>query len=495
MDVVAGKNGSFFVVRRKIGNTVINMLSDVSYDEYGRYHAYSTLKKISKDSCADYARKNGLHAGILENFSFIEDVVDFRATQDVMYFVESDDGRERNDGLLYDIVIDKSNYKNGFAHAAPREVSGLVTDSFSMPEKEVPLLLKNVGISIVRELLSNFVRWNDITYRVDIVPSRKLPYRTSFDGRNLKIVEECYVFQSDDWNIIKKIEQKFVKEKARRQSSWFLGKKEDAELLQDILSATFKDKKMLRKYTDLCEAYRAVRRIRHDYIGAFITEFHGIRNRILLENYRLQPTSKALSAQNMYYILIENERSAAMAATIERLNTYWQNHSWRNLLALEPCFAVLSDRDEQMRDKLLCNMEFVLNVKLQYWNEHDFAEAMKKITFALPRLEAQNSLAKGEDTDNSCYLRQRSMLYSFYIYNPNRKKYELKCLDKFIKVDVPITLEAQQNIIDKAQYYIDRKKTDKQFLLMKEGISLSLLRKAAVIYDAYRRLRAVSKYH
>lgn len=493
MDVVAGKNGSFFVVKKKIGNTILNMLSDISYDEYGRYHAYATLKKISKDSCAEYARKNGLLVGILENFALLEEVVDFRATQDIMFFIESDDGRERGESIE-EFSVNTANYKNGFAHAAPREVSGLITDSFCIPEPYVPRMLKSVGIAIIRELLSNFVRWNEITYRAEIIPSRKLPYRSSFDNKSLKVVEECYVFQSDDWCIIKKIENKFVKEKARRQSSWFLKKRSDNELLDEILKSMFKDKKLLRKYTDLYECYRSVRRIRHDYMGAFIHQFHHIRSKIVLENHRLRPHSRALTAQNLYFIQVEDERSAAFAETINRINAYWRNGNWNELLAKEPCFSVLADRVPDVRDKLLKNMDFVLNVKLKYWNEHEWERYLKKFIANLPVLEAQNSLAKGEDLDGKEYLRQRSIMYSFYIYDPDRKKYRIECLSKYIKIDIPVTQEVQENIIDKAQYYIDRKKTAKRFLMLKEGMNEELLRKATIIYDSHRRLSAASKH-
>jgi len=493
MDVVAGKNGSFFVVRKKVSNTVLGMLSDISYEDYSRYYAYSTLKKISNESCAEYAAKNNLKVGILEYFSMVEEAVDFRATQDLMFFIESDDGRNRTEDMDDSIVVEPGNYKNGFAHAAPREVSGLVTDSFYIPDSEVPRMLKSVGIEIVRELLSNFVKWNEITYRAEIVPSRKLEYRSTFDSKSLKVVEECYVFQSDDWNIIKKIEHKFVREKARRQSSWFLKKKPDAEMLENILKSMFKDKKHLRKYTDLYEAYRAIRRIRHDYIGSFIHEFHHIRNKIVLENHRLRPGSRALSAKNLYFILVEDERSAAFAATINRINTYFENGNWNELLSLEPCFAVLDGRNAEMRDKLLKNMEFILNAKLQYWNEHEWPNYLKKFMARLPQLEAQNSLAKGEDLDGREYLRQRSVMYSFYIYNPEKKKYFIQNLSKYIKVEIPVTPEVQENIIDKAQYYIDRKKTSKNFLMMKEGMTEELLRKATIIYDSHRRLSAVCK--
>ena len=141
-----------------------------------------------------------------------------------------------------------------------------------------------------------------------------------------------------------------------------------------------------------------------------------------------------------------------------------------------------------MRDNLLKNMEFVLNVKLKYWTEHELERHYPKFVGLLPALEARNSIAKGEDENRREYLLQRSLMYSFYIYNPDSGKFELHNLSRNIKIDIPADRYIQENIIKKAQYYIDRKRSAKRFLLIKGGISETLVRKAAVIFDAPRRL-------
>lgn len=487
MDVVAGKGGNFFVVTGRVNNVILGMLSEISYDEFARYNAYSTMKKISRQSCAEYAAKNGLHERILENFFRLEEVIDYHATQDLMYFIESEDSRDRSDSFDNDVVVDPANYSNGFLHAAPREVSGLVTDSFQIPEELVPRMLKSVGISIKRETLSHFVKWSSVTYKVDIVPARKQSYRSRFDNRSIAVVENCYVFEPDDWKNIKKIEQTFIKEKVKRKKSWFLKEKPDDVLLDDILHKLFKEKELI-KYGALYAAYREIRRIRNDYIGSFIHSFHHFRNKILIDNRCLHPKSVALSAQDMYNILVEDERSAAFAVTVYRLSRYWQNGNWNELLSKEPCFAILAERPQEMRDNLLKNMEFVLNVKLKYWTEHELERHYPKFVGLLPALEARNSIAKGEDENRREYLLQRSLMYSFYIYNPDSGKFELHNLSRNIKIDIPADRYIQENIIKKAQYYIDRKRSAKRFLLTKDGIIETLVRKAAVIFDAPRRL-------
>ena len=207
MDVVAGKGGNFFVVNRQVNNTIRNMLLKISADDFGKYNAYSTMKKISRLSCAEYAAQNGLHEDILENFSKLEEVIDTHATQDLMFFIESEDSRERTDSFDNNIVVNPANYNNGFLHAAPREVSGLITDSFQISEDIMPKMLKSIGISIERESLTHHVRWNNVTYKVDVIPEQRLFYRGKITNKSIVIVENRYLFQPEDWKLIQKIEQ------------------------------------------------------------------------------------------------------------------------------------------------------------------------------------------------------------------------------------------------------------------------------------------------
>ena len=487
MDVVAGKGGNFFVVTGRVNNVILSMLSEISYEELSKYNAYSTMRKISRLSCAEYAAKNGLNQRILENFSRLEEVIDYHATQDLMYFIQSEDSRERSDSFDNDVIVDPSNYSNGFSHAAPREVFGLVTDSFQIPKSVSPQMLKSIGIAIKRETLSHSVKWNPITSKPDITPTRKIDYKSRFDNKSIVIVENSYSFESEDWKRIKRIEQTFNNEKKKRQNSWFRKEIPDEELLEEIFQSTFKGEE-LKRCRIMYDTYQKIKNTRNDYVGEFIYCFHRFRNKILIDNRCLHAKSVAISSQDMYNILVENERSAVFAVTLYHLSRYWQTGNWEDFLEKESCFEVLRDKSQEMRDKLLRNMEFVLNVKLKCWTENRLLASYPQFVELLPAFEARNSISKGEDNNRSEFFLQRSLLYSFYVYNPDTKKLEMKNLSHLIKIGIPMDQYIQENIIKKAQYYIDRKKSAKKFLLTKDGINESLVKKAAIIYDAPRRL-------
>ena len=208
----------------------------------------------------------------------------------------------------------------------------------------------------------------------------------------------------------------------------------------------------------------------------------------MLDNRCLHPKSVALSPEDIYYLMVEDERSSHFASTIYRLGEYWKTGDWNMLRNLEPCFALLDDKNITERNNLLKNMDFVLNTKLKYWTENEISRRYPKFAQMLPEQEAKNSIAKGEDINHQEFLLQRSLFYSFYVYNPDTKKYDLLNLNKYIKINIPVNPFVQTNIINKAKYYLERKKTAKKFLLTKDGLTDALVRKAAIIFDAPRRL-------
>ena len=198
MDIIAGKNGSFFVITRNIDEETSAKLAEMSFDEFCRCNAWSVMKRVSKLSSLEYAAQNSLDIEILEDFGKLSKAVDLKATQDLEFFIETEIGREQLEGDLELRVINPNNFKNGFAYTAPREVAGLLTDPVVLKDENIPQLLKKAGISIKRQVLSNFVKWNNVTYRVDVVAANSEIKKIAAKGAEISIGEYCYVFNSDD---------------------------------------------------------------------------------------------------------------------------------------------------------------------------------------------------------------------------------------------------------------------------------------------------------
>lgn len=489
MEIVAGKHGSFFVVTDKTDTDTLKKLADISFDEFGRYNAWATMKKISHLSDVDYANKNGLNIEILKKFDRFAEAVDYKATQDLMFFIATENGREDIEADVDLQKINPNNFKNSFSYPAPREVSGLITDSLYIKNDEIPRMMKNVGISIVRSVVSYFVKWNNITYEVDVTPATPNLPRSNFNGRELVIGERCYVFQSDDWRYIKKLEYTFNKEKQERKTSWFKVDKPENEIFDIVLKKLFKEEHKQIVIKALYQKYLELKDSRYDYRSVLIYDFHRFRSRVLLENRFLKPNVNALLPPDIYYLMVENQRSAHLAVTIDRINTYWHDHDWDKLLKSEPCFSILAGRSEAERNRLLQNLDFVTNAKLKYWTENSLEAHLEDIIHSLPKVLRYCSVAKGMDTQRREYMRLRSMMYSFWVYNPYTARHKMVRLDKYIKIDIPVNERVRTDFINKAHSFIGRKMATKEMLQIKYGFSDEQIRDAANLYDAALRIK------
>ena len=306
MDVVAGKNGSFFVVKRDVDAETAFKLADISFDEFCRYNAWSTMKKISKLNGQQYAAQNSLKFHTLENFDRLAAAVDFKATQELVFFIETEVGREQLEDEFEIRIINPNNFKNAFAYTAPKEVAGVLTDPVVLRDEDIPQLLKKTGISIKRSVISHFVKWNNVMYRVDVSPASADIKKISTHGSEIMIGEHCYVFNSDDWSYIKKIDNE-LNRRQNAKKSWFVREKTPTEIFVEVIRKFCKDRKSQIMYSCLYKTYAELRETHADYRSILVHEYHHLKNRILLENRCLKTDAKALLAADSYYILVEDE--------------------------------------------------------------------------------------------------------------------------------------------------------------------------------------------
>ena len=491
MDVIAGKNGSFFVVMGNIEANVAKTLASISFDQFSRYNAWSTMKKVSKLTDWEYAAQNSLDLNVLNDFSRYAKCVDWKATQDLAFFIEMEIGREQLDDDVELRIINPNNFQNGFRYTAPREVAGLLTDPVVLHDDDIPQLLKKTGISIKRMVLSNFVKWNSVTYRVDVVPANTEIKKVMAKGSEIAIGEFCYVFNSDDWTYIKNIDNAMKRCAGSKHKMWFLKNKTDEDVFNDVVKKICKDKNKQIMYSALYKKYVELQGRKADYRSVFAHEYHHVKNRILIENRCLKPDTKALLAADIYYILVEDERSAHLAVTLDRLDRYWHDHDWDSFARKEQCFAFLASHTEAERNRLLRNLDFVMNTKLKHWTYYSLDAHYQKLSLRLPWLLKYSSVAKGIDARRKEYILMRSMLYSFRVYDPDADKYKFVQLDKYIKINIPVSGKVMSNVIEKAQMFIDRKNNAKEMLKIKYGMTDRMIKVAANIYDDNLRIKRV----
>ena len=490
MEIIAGKNGSFFVVTTNVDTDTLRKLADISFEEFGCYNAWQTMKRISGMGSAEYARKNGLRLDILEKFDRFADAVDIKATQDLMFFIENENGREQLENKPDMISIRPREFKNGFAYPLPRETERGIVDSFAIRDKDIPPLLKKIGTVIGRVPVNYDVKWNGVTYKPEVVPENPNSRKAFINGSNIFIGENCYNFDNKDLRYIRQIDKAFNDEKNSRQNSWYRLNKPENEILEHVVTKICGNNRyMVPIYTAMYKKYIELKNTHADYHAIFVHEAHHLRNRILLLNRSLKPNTKALGAVDMYYITVEDERSSHLAVIIDRINRYWKDRNWEELLSKEPCLEALRMRSVEDRNRLLSNLDFVTNIKLKHWTETYLDAHIERIALRLAFLQRYNSIAKGFDNKRNEYVLMRSLLYSYRVYNPRTGKYKMTRLDKYIKIDIPVTDQIMRNIIGRAKNFIDRKRRAKEMLKAKYGFTDKMIKTAANIYDASLRIR------
>ena len=74
-------------------------------------------------------------------------------------------------------------------------------------------------------------------------------------------------------------------------------------------------------------------------------------------------------------------------------------------------------------------------------------------------------------------------MYSLSIYNPNKKIYQLKKLDKYIKFPIPLNNQEKANLITRYKNLTSRQTKAKEFLKIKYGFSEEIIQTANKIYN------------
>ncbi|MBP5399421.1 MAG: hypothetical protein J6Y53_03290 [Alphaproteobacteria bacterium] len=482
MDIIAARKGDFFIVKNNLAADIAKKLSTLTFEEFELCAAWDTLRKISSQTTEQYAEKHGLNLDILKEFTSLSENVDYKATKDLIFFFERDNNYEnfRNTKCL---IKQSQDFENDFKFKIPKSNFGFILDSFYMQNKEIPEFITRIGSSIIRRFKTYLVQYNDITQSAHIIPKlTSLP--TTFNQQNkIFIYENAYMFYPEDWQTIKKIRIYYKRLRAAKRSSWFGRLQNDESLLNEAIKKICPSPQRENKYKALYKKYVQLYLQHTNYHGPFIYECHKLRNRILIEGRLCKFNSKKLLPEDIFNLMIENERSAHLALMIDRINHYWFDRNSKKLFSLEPCLRILEERNTEDREKLLSNLDFLVNVKLQHWMKTTYSKCYNKIYKQSLNLIDLSPITKVTDEKKEEYRLMRSMMYSLSIYNPAKNKYQIKKLDKYIRL--PISLKNQEKTSLSMRYnnLMVRQIKAKEFIKIKYGLSEDLIAQANKIYN------------
>lgn len=182
-----------------------------------------------------------------------------------------------------------------------------------------------------------------------------------------------------------------------------------------------------------------------------VHELKHIKNNLLVTHRMLRDDYHALSAENMYKQRIEDERTASIAELIYAINKYQKCGNYKDFSAFMGYFDWIANdingKNEKEIQSYFKDIPAIVNKHLHYWTKSvlkDYSESAIEDATYYAKL---NSLAL-DDVDDKEYDMQRSLMYTFNIYNPETKKEEIVNLAKYVDVDIPISESVQKGYIE-----------------------------------------------
>ena len=148
--------------------------------------------------------------------------------------------------------------------------------------------------------------------------------------------------------------------------------------------------------------------------------------------------------EDAYKIEIEKERSASFFEIITAINRYLETG---NTDLLNVCKKKnmhlnlrLARKNTENVEKILSNYKQLFKETLEYWNTYLFSEYVNQC-YQITTAKAASYIFLPQDKNHEEYMKQRSLLYTFQVYNPKTKNYETKDFSPLIDCEPQISKE------------------------------------------------------
>lgn len=343
-----------------------------------------------------------------------------------------------------------------------------------------PEMLKNIGYQVVPEDAVCQVRYrngefglyvrrrNPVTGRDEEVPAGKRTMARVNWGEN-KLTVLRYHFQFDNAADYNRLRQLIADYKA--------AKTHNARLTLDEFENSIgndKDRSLFGIYSF------EQRNVEH--LGSIVHhELKHVKNSIFLNGSGLKDDYKLMSAENMYRLCVENERSAYLAQLVYATGNYLKRGDSEDFsmfdnscsffaeklkaMPADRRFAVASDMPSLVKGML----EEFKNSYQQHYDDNQFADNVTDMASRQP-------VFAPEDTDGEIFRRIRSLYYTYPVYNPATGREEFVNLAQYIDAadEVQITNAKQRKMISDAQKKIDEKRTKYRDMASRGEIEPSL---------------------
>ena len=303
--------------------------------------------------------------------------------------------------------------------------------NYTINNPELPNFLKQHGLHLKREIEYYHLEYNDQTQKCTLTNLHGKPIKingtrayTSAHKGEITIVDKLIGLKDDDFLLVAKIHAAVYACKTAAQRKACL----------DRLSA--KEKAIYSHYMYLKTHYLDIGQ-KHYSVAH---ECRHVLNWINLTRRRQDSGAGALSIENHLRLLENDEKSAHLAETLLAIKRFYTKSRDFRVFPHKCDWIVkeLKKLPPNEVDAKLQDMSFIVNGTLRNWNKNyskgyrgkggQFEQMLQKIGWKYPPYQIGN--------DEAEYLAQRSLLFTFEVYNPQTKQSEIKDLSAFIQQDV-----------------------------------------------------------
>lgn len=361
----------------------------------------------------------------------------------------------------------KNELKDGIFPAKMNKPNVLHFDN-RLPDSFFSEMIKNVGYHIKPEDEIFKVRYNRSKGKYEIVNFKIKRAEVNYNRKEIKVVRNHFEFKPQDYA---KLQNMIAGYEAEKQKNPNLGLLEYAVNIKDS-----KDYSLFTIYA------REQNNINH-LSTTLDHELKHVKNMVFLDGLGLKDDYKLMSADNMYRICVENERSAYMQQLVFCINQYLKKGDYNDFSMFDgestACanhLKTLKTKEERMKyamnwpvlvDKM---MEQFDKKHKDYYDKTQFAGNVMSMAETEP-------LTAPEDTDNETFNKIRTLYYQYLIYNPITGKEERVSLSKYISPlrEVKISEEVRNKIINPAKKKLQKRRSELNKSLAKGEINLDFI--------------------
>lgn len=338
-------------------------------------------------------------------------------------------------------LSDNTDYKNQVKQSEKSNNLTYIFADYTIPDQFIPDNLQQSGLQISRSPEFYRIKYDDQSKKCITTDAKGNAInfhstRASRSSSGITIYDKAFGFDQESMDIIKKVEA-LLQNQPTGQTA-----------VQAYKALPNKDREIYANYRH----YKAHYLDPNQKFYSLSHEMHHERNAQLLKQRQADHNSGNLSIEDHFRLLENDEKSAHIAETLEGIRQYYLSN--QNLQVFpEKCKWLIKDLKNLTsaeRDAKLQDMSYIVNGTIENWDKNyaaayrgknqQFNDQLLNIAWDRPSHKLQE--------DHNEYLLQRSLTFTLPVYNKDTKQKEFKDLSAFIKQDVEITTEIDNNYMD-----------------------------------------------